>query len=75
VMRMSATKFLVVDAISALFTIGLWGEVGYLGGNSVQVLKKDIRRVDHIGIVVFVILIAIGIIFWYLKNIKEFRKT
>ena len=75
VMKMSATKFLVADGISALFTIGLWGAVGYLGGNSVQVLKKDITRVEHIAIVVFVILIASGIIFWYLKTIKKLRKT
>jgi membrane protein DedA with SNARE-associated domain len=74
VLKMSATKFLFADAISALFTIGLWGGVGYLGGNSVQVLKKDITRVEHIAIVAFVILIASGSIFWYLKNIKKFRK-
>jgi membrane protein DedA with SNARE-associated domain len=75
VMKMSAIKFLIADAISALFTIGLWGGVGYLGGNSVQVLKKDITRVEHIAIVILVIMIASGIIFWYLKNVKKFRKT
>jgi len=75
VMKMSAIKFLVTDAISALFTIGLWGGVGYLGGNSVQVLKKDITRVEHIAIVILVIMIASGIIFWYLKSFKKFRKT
>jgi membrane protein DedA with SNARE-associated domain len=75
VMKMSATKFLISDAISALFTISLWGGVGYLGGNSVQVLKKDITRVEHIAIVILVIMIASGIIFWYLKNVKKFGKT
>jgi membrane protein DedA with SNARE-associated domain len=75
VMKMSAIKFLIADAISALFTIGLWGGVGYLGGNSVQVLKKDITRVDHIAIVIVVIMIAGGIIFWYLKNVKKSSKT
>jgi len=75
VMKMSATKFLVADAISVLFTIGLWGGIGYLGGNSVQALKKDITRVEHIAIVILVIMIASGIIFWYLKNVKKFRKT
>jgi membrane protein DedA with SNARE-associated domain len=74
VMKMPVAKFLVADAISALFTIGLWGGVGYLCGNSVQVLKKDITRVEHIAIVILVIMIASGIIFWYLKNVKKFRK-
>jgi membrane protein DedA with SNARE-associated domain len=75
VMKMSVTKFLVADAISALFPIGLWGGVGYLDGDSVQVLKKDATRVDHIAIVVFVIWIASGIIFRYLNNIRKFKKT
>ncbi len=75
VMRMSAIKFLMADAISALFTIGLWGGVGYLGGNSVQVLKKDIMRVEHMAILVLVILIASGIIFWHFKNVKKIKKT
>lgn len=74
-MKMSAAKFLVADATSALFSIALWGGVGYLGGNSVQVLKKDITRVEHIAIVILVIMIAGGIIFWYLKNVKKFSKT
>jgi hypothetical protein len=34
---------------------GLWGGVGYTGGNSAQVLKKDITGVEHIAIVVLVI--------------------
>jgi membrane protein DedA with SNARE-associated domain len=75
VMKMSAAKFLVADATSALFSIALWGGVGYLGGNSVQVLKKDITRVEHIAIVILVIMIAGGIIFWYLRNVKKFSKT
>ena len=75
VMRMSAIKFLMADAISALFTIGLWGGVGYLGGNSIQVLKKDIMRIEHMAIVVLVILIASGIIFWYFKTTKKIKKT
>ncbi len=75
VMRMSTIKFLMADAISALFTIGLWGGVGYLGGNSIQVLKKDMTRMEHMAIVVLVILIASGIIFWYFKNVKKIKKT
>ena len=75
VMRMSTIKFLMADAISALFTIGLWGGVGYLGGNSIQALKKDIMRIGHMAIVAFVILIASGIIFWYFKYVKKIKKT
>lgn len=74
VMRMSAIKFLLVDAISALFTMGLWGGVGYLGGSSIQVLKKDAMRIEHMVIVVLVISVAVGIIFWYFKNVKKIKR-
>jgi len=74
VMKMSATKFLVADATSALFSIALWGGIGYLGGNSLQVLKKDVTRIEHIAIVVLVLLLACGIFFWYFKNKGKFRQ-
>lgn len=73
VMRMSAINFLIADAISALFTIGLWGGVGYLGGNSIQILKKDITRIEHIAIAVLMILLVGGIIFIYFKNRGKFK--
>jgi len=73
VMRMSVIKFLMVDAISALFTIGLWGGVGYLGGNSIQILKNDIMRIEHIAIVVFLISLVCGMFFWYFKNRRKFK--
>jgi membrane protein DedA with SNARE-associated domain len=74
VMKMSATKFLVADALSALFSIALWGGVGYLGGNSLQVLRKDVTRIEHIAVVVLVLLLACGIFFWYFKNKWKFRQ-
>jgi membrane protein DedA with SNARE-associated domain len=74
VMKMSATKFLMADGIAAFFTIALWGGIGYLGGNSLQVLKKDVTRIEHIAVVVLVLLLACGIFFWYLKNKGKFRQ-
>jgi membrane protein DedA with SNARE-associated domain len=74
VMKMSAIKFLVADATSALFSIALWGGIGYLGGNSLQVLKKDVTRIEHIAVAALVILLACGIFFWYFKNKWKFRQ-
>ena len=74
VMKMSAIKFLMADGIAAFFTIALWGGIGYLGGNSLQVLKKDVTRIEHIAVVVLVILLACGIFFWYFKNKWKFRQ-
>ena len=74
VVKMSAIKFLMADGIAAFFTIALWGGIGYLGGNSLQVLKKDVTRIEHIAVVALVILLACGIFFWYFKNKWKFRQ-
>jgi membrane protein DedA with SNARE-associated domain len=68
VMRMSAIKFLVADAATSLLTIALMGGIGYVGGNSVQILKKDLTRIEYMAIVVFILLLAGWFIFRYFKN-------
>ena len=71
VMKISAIKFLMADGIAAFFTIALWGGIGYLGGNSLQVLRKDATRIEHIGVVVLVLLLLGGIIFRYFRNNRK----
>jgi len=71
VMKMSATKFLFADGIAALLTIALWGGMGYWGGNSLQVLRKDITRIEHLVVLLFVVLFVGGTGFWYFKKMKK----
>ena len=71
VMRMSAIKFLVADAATVLLTIALMGGIGYAGGNSIQILKKDLTRAEHVAVVVIVILIAGWFVFKYFKDEKK----
>jgi membrane protein DedA with SNARE-associated domain len=71
VMKMSAIKFLMADGIAAFFTIALWGGIGYLGGNSLQVLRKDVTRIEHVGVVVLVLLLFGGIIFRYFRSNRK----
>jgi len=73
VMKMSAIKFLMADGVAAFFTIALWGGIGYLGGNSLQVLRKDVTRIEHIGVVVLVLLLFGGVIFRYFRNNRKSR--
>jgi membrane protein DedA with SNARE-associated domain len=73
VMKMSATRFFVADAISALFSVALWGGVGYLGGSSIQVLRKDVTRIEHIALMVILILLVSGIFIWYFRNRMKFK--
>ncbi len=67
VMRMSALKFIMADAVSSIFTIAVMVGAGYLGGNSLQIIKKDISRVEHVAILLIIILIAIYLSLRYFK--------
>lgn len=74
VMRMSALKFLMADSVSSLFTIAFWGGVGYIGGNSLQIVMKDIKRLEHAAIVLVIILAMLYMSFKYYKMTKN-RKS
>jgi membrane protein DedA with SNARE-associated domain len=58
----------ITDAATALLTIAFMGGIGYAGGNSIHILRKDMKRIEHIGIVVFMILLAGWIFYKSLKN-------
>lgn len=68
VMRMPALKFIMADAVSSIFTIALMVGAGYTGGNSLQVIKRDITRVEHIGILLVIILLTIYLLFRSFKS-------
>jgi len=73
VMKMSTIKFLLADGVSAIFTVTLMVGIGYWGGNSIQVLKKDVTRIGHAAIVILLILLAAGIFFNYIKNRRKYK--
>jgi len=71
VMRMSAIKFLLADGATSLFTIALMGGIGYAGGNSIEVLKRNVKRIEHIVILILAILVTAWITYKYFKNKKS----
>ena len=62
-MRMSSIKFLTMDAVSASFTIAFMVGAGYMGGNSLQIIKKDVTRVEHVAILLAVTFLAVYFLF------------
>jgi membrane protein DedA with SNARE-associated domain len=68
VTKMPAVKFLIVDGITSVFTIALMVGAGYMGGNSLQVIRKDISRVEHIVILLLVIIFSFFMVSRYFKN-------
>ena len=71
VMRMSVLKFVLVDAVSLSLTIAVMMGAGYLGGNSLQILEKDITRVEHVLIFLAVIVLGIVLLLKYFGSGKE----
>jgi membrane protein DedA with SNARE-associated domain len=55
VMKMPPVKFIIADGISSLVTIALMAGAGYMGGNSLQVIRKDMTKLGHLAVVVVVI--------------------
>jgi membrane protein DedA with SNARE-associated domain len=71
IMRISALKFVLADAVSAIFTIAIMVGIGYAGGNTVQIVKKDITKIKYIILALVVLALAGWIIFRYVQKIKK----
>jgi membrane protein DedA with SNARE-associated domain len=74
VMRISRTKFLIADGLSAIITISITLGLGYLGGNSLMILKRDITRIDYILILAIVILVAGWILLRYFRDRRKSKE-
>jgi len=70
VMRMATLKFIMADAASAILTITLMVGIGFGGGLSIQILQKDMKRIEHIGILFLAIFLTGWMIYRYFKNRK-----
>jgi len=70
VMRMSAIKFLLADGATSLLTIGIMCGIGYVGGNSMEILKQNVKRIEHIAILILAILVTAWILYKSFKPKK-----
>jgi membrane protein DedA with SNARE-associated domain len=68
VLGISPLKFLVADGLSAIITISIMLGLGYIGGNSLMMLRQDITRVDYILILILVLLVAGWMILRYFRD-------
>jgi membrane protein DedA with SNARE-associated domain len=67
VLKMSPLKFFLVDAFSSLITMALMIGAGYMGGNSLKVLRKDLSRIEHWGIVLLITALIVYLFYRHLK--------
>lgn len=75
VMRMNAVKFVVVDGVSAMFTIALMVSIGYYGGRSIPVIRQHVRHIELVVGIILGVVIAGLIIYKYLRHRREKRIT
>ena len=71
VLRMPTLKFLLADGISSVFTMGIMVGAGYLGGNSLRILRRDVTRIEHAGILLLIAALAVYLAFRYFKTLKK----
>src|SRR5512139_33758 len=69
--RISYLKFLGLDVVSSALSIGLLVGAGYLGGHSIQVLTRDVTRIEHAGIVLGVVSLAVYLVFRFFKARRD----
>lgn len=74
IMRIPHLKFLIADGLSAIITIFINLGLGYLGGNTLMLLRKDITRVDYILILVLILLVSGWIILRYFRDRGKTKK-
>jgi membrane-associated protein len=70
ILKMPRWKFIVIDALSSLFTVVIWIGLGYVGGHTLQIIREDIARIEHI-LIYFLISIAIYFIFRHILWSQE----
>ena len=57
---------LEVTTLTMILMVG----IGFLGGNSIEILQKDVKRIEHIGILILAILFTGWIVYKYFRSRK-----
>lgn len=70
--KMPYKKFLLADGTSALLSMALWGGLGFVGGNSIELLRRDIITIEQILTVVLAAMAGSVLLFRYFKKRRRF---
>jgi membrane protein DedA with SNARE-associated domain len=71
VLKMPFSTFLISDAISSIITMAIMVSIGYVGGNSIDILRRDFSRIDHIVIAAVIVIVLLIIIWIYGRSNKR----
>ncbi len=68
VLGMPIRKFILSDTLSALISLAIMVSIGYVGGQSLEVVKKDVTHIEHL---ILFILVCVFFIFLLVKHIRQ----
>ena len=71
IMRMHPLKFILMDAITVTFTIGLMVAIGYAGGHSLKDLGIHISRTENLAAFLFGSFLIAYIVFKYIQRKRQ----
>jgi membrane protein DedA with SNARE-associated domain len=59
ILKTPFSKFLIADAVVSIFAVAAWVGLGYIGGESFQVIASDVRKFWHFSIFLLIALVAV----------------
>ena len=71
IMRMRYLKFILTDAVAALVTISLMVGIGYVGGNNLERIQKNMKSIAHWVIFIALTAAAIYLIIKYFRSRRK----
>ena len=74
ILKMPRLKFLIIDALSSLLTVVIWIGLGYIGGHTLQIIREDIARIEHI-LIYFLVAMVISLFFRHILWSKEKQRN
>jgi membrane protein DedA with SNARE-associated domain len=71
IVKMPLSKLFVYDIASTFFAIIFWGGIGYISGNSLAIITKDITRIEHFAILIVAFFLTGFLFYKRLKSSKN----
>lgn len=71
IMKMPRLKFLISDGVSAFITMSIMVGIGYIGGESIAALRKDITRYEHVLILAALLVCGAAFIIWHYRKKRK----
>lgn len=75
IVRMPVATFLAADALSALGTLAVMIGIGYAGGSSLDVLRKDLTRIEHLAVAAVAAAAAVLLLIRYVRSRRDAGRT